>query len=163
MMMRWPTGLVAAQRGQTMNQPVELRDILPTFLDAASAPTSRRLDGASLLELVRKKGDGWREFIDLEHGVCYSVDNQWNALTDGRAKYIYHALHGEEQLFDLARDPHELDDLSGSTAHQAELRAWRQRMVAHFAERGEPFLKSGRLSPRERTPNTSPHFPASQG
>ncbi|MEZ5356654.1 MAG: arylsulfatase [Bryobacteraceae bacterium] len=159
MMMRWPTGLVAAERGQSMPQPVELRDILPTFLDAAASPTAQPLDGRSLLDLVRKRGEGWREYIDLEHGVCYSTENQWNALTDGKVKYIYHALHGEEQLFDLAADPHELNDLAGDPARAPLLRKWRQRLVDHFAERGAPYLVSGRLAPREKSPNTSPHFP----
>ncbi len=159
MMMRWPTGLVSAERGQSMPQPVELRDILPTFLDAAGAPASRPLDGRSLLGLVRKRGEGWREYIDLEHGVCYSTENQWNALTDGRTKYIFHALHGEEQLFDLKNDPHELTDLAGDTTHAALLRQWRQRMIEHFAERGAPYLVSGRLGLREKSPTTSPHFP----
>jgi arylsulfatase A-like enzyme len=162
MMMRWPTGLVSARRGQKMEQPVELRDVLPTFLDAASATTSHKLDGRSMLELVRTGGRGWREYIDLEHGICYSQDNQWNALTDGKSKYIYHARHGEEQLFDLQKDPHELEDLAKLTAHEALLRKWRQRMVEHLAERGAPFVVSGRLGLRDKTPNTSPNFPRAQ-
>ncbi|MEZ5403754.1 MAG: arylsulfatase [Bryobacteraceae bacterium] len=160
MMMRWPTGLVSARRGQTMPQPVELRDILPTFLDAASVPATRPLDGRSLLELVRRNGAGWRDYVDLEHGICYSLDNQWNALTDGKTKYIYHARHGEEQLFDLEKDPGELNDLAGDATETARLRLWRSRMVEHLSERGAPYVVSGRLGTREKSPNTSPHFPA---
>jgi arylsulfatase len=159
MMMRWPTGLVSAQRGQTLAQPVELRDILPTLLEAASAPLNRQIDGRSLLSLVRNAGPGWREFIDLEHNICYSPENHWNALTDGRSKYIFHARDGEEQLFDLQRDPYELQDLAGDPHQEANLRSWRQRLVAHFAERGEPFLKSGRLGLRPEGMMTSPQFP----
>ena len=39
--------------GKTLPQPAELRDVLPTFLDAAGAPIPSHLDGRSLLELVR--------------------------------------------------------------------------------------------------------------
>ena len=163
MLMRWPAGLVAAKRGQVMAQPVELRDILPTFLDAAGAPPSRPVDGRSLLSLVKSGGTGWREFIDLEHDVCYSRVNHWNALTDGRSKYIFHALDGEEQLFDLERDPHELSDLASRTEYEAELRRWRQRLIAHFEERGEPFLQNGKLGLRPESMPRSPLFPKKSG
>ena len=159
MLVRWPAGLASARRGQVFDQPVELRDVLPTFLDAAGADAGRKLDGASLLALIRNNGAGWREFIDLEHNICYSPENHWNALTDGRMKYIFHARDGEEQLFDLSRDPHELNDLAGDARHEAELRSWRGRMIEHFAERGEPFLRNGKLGLRPESQMTSPHFP----
>jgi arylsulfatase A-like enzyme len=159
MLMRWPTGLLSGARGRSFAQPVELRDILPTFMDAAGAPVNRQIDGRSLLSLVRNNGSGWREFIDLEHNITYSPENHWNALTDGRSKYIFHARDGEEQLFDLGRDPYELQDLAGDTAHEATLRKWRGRMAEHFAERGEPFLKGGKLGLRPQGMMISPHFP----
>jgi arylsulfatase A-like enzyme len=159
MLMRWPSGLLSARRGQAMPQPVELRDVLPTFLEAAGAEPSRPIDGRSLLSLVRNNGAGWREYIDLEHDVCYSPANHWNALTGQGWKYIYHALDGQEQLFHLASDPHELNDLAGDPAHAAELRRWRGRLIEHFAERGEPFLVNGNLAPRPKSMANGPNFP----
>jgi arylsulfatase A-like enzyme len=159
MLMRWPEGMVSASRGQVLAQTVELRDILPTFLDAAGAPTSRPLDGASLLSLLRGPNPQWREFLDLEHGVCYSNENNWTALTDGRWKFIHHAFHGNEQLFDLDADPHELNDLSTDARHDATLRLWRGRMVSHLALRGEAWVKNGRLQTRQQPIPRSPNFP----
>jgi arylsulfatase A-like enzyme len=159
MLMRWPTGLGPAQRGQTFAQPVELRDILPTFMEAASAPLQHRIDGQSMLSLMKSGGAGWREYIDLEHNVCYSPDNHWNGFSDGKWKYIFHAKDGEEQLFDLTRDPYEENDLAGDPRHESTLRLWRGRLVEHFAERGEPFLKGGRLGLRPQGMMTSPNFP----
>jgi arylsulfatase A-like enzyme len=161
MLMRWPKGLLSAQRGAAMPQPVELRDVLPTFLEAAGAEASQRIDGSSLLSLVRNNGKGWREYIDLEHDVCYSPQNHWNALTDGHWKYIFHAFDGQEQLFHLDNDPHELHDLAGDAARQPEIRRWRQRLIEHFAERGEPFLKNGELGLRPKAMMNGPHFPRS--
>jgi arylsulfatase len=61
-------------------QPVELRDVLPMFLDAASIPAgSGSLDGRSLLTLIRGDADGWRKYLDLEHDVCFNWENHWNA------------------------------------------------------------------------------------
>ena len=159
MMMRWPSGMMDARRRVVLSQCVELRDVLPTFLEAAGAQLSRPVDGRSLLSLVRKNDEGWREYIDLEHDVCYSPQNHWNALTDGRWKYIFHALDGEEQLFNLDHDPHELEDLAGNTEQETVLRKWRQRLIEHFAERGEPFLVNGKLGLRPKGMSHSPNFP----
>ena len=158
MLMRWPTGLIAAERGQVFTNPVEIRDLLPTFLDAAGA-ADRKTDGSSLLKLVKTKGAGWREFIDLEHDICYSPENNWNALTDGKTKYIFHARDGEEQMFDLANDRHELNDLASQTVNAGQLRMWRNRMIEHMSERGDPYLVNGKLGLRPKGRKHSPLFP----
>jgi len=160
MLIRWPKSMgMEDRRGTTASQPVELRDVLPTFLDVAGAPPKVKLDGASLLDIVRGKADKWREYLDLEHTICYGPENHWNALTDGRVKYVYHAMSGEEQLFDLAADPGELRDLASESAHEATLKLWRARMVAHLAGRGDAWVKNGRLQPRPRSMPFSPHYP----
>lgn len=153
MMMRWPDGLLSGKRGQVIAQPVELRDVLPTLLDAANHKTEAQPDGKSLLSLARGQSSGWREYIDLEHDVCYSPDNHWSALTDGQWKYIFHARDGAQQLFHLTSDPCELADLSGEPRYQSELRRWRSRLVSHLSERGAPFVVNGDLGLRpERMP-----------
>lgn len=161
-LVRWPSGLAPADfRGTVATQPVELRDLLPTFLDAAGARGAETLDGRSLLPLLRGRTEGWREFIDLEHDVCYSVENHWSALTDGRIKYIFHARSGEEQLFDLERDPGELRDLAGDQASTPVLRAWRQRLIAHLEPRGQQWVRGGKLQLRPESMLFSPSYPAS--
>jgi len=74
-------------------------------------------------------------------------------------KYIFHARDGEEQLFDLEHDPHELQDLAGEPQYEPKLRLWRQRLIDHFSERGEPFLKNGKLGLRPEGLMLSPNFP----
>ena len=159
MLVRWPDGLLSSKRGQVCALPVELRDILPTFMEVSGAPGAEKLDGDSLLKLARGETEGWRPYIDFEHDVCYGRENHWNALTDGRWKYIYHAQDGEEQLFNLDDDPGELHDLAGDTGHAEEVRTWRGRMVEHFEERGEPFLKNGQLVPRPERMLYGPAYP----
>ncbi len=159
MLLRWPTGLVAGERGRVVEQTVELRDILPTFLEAAGVGAREELDGRSMLPLAGGKTGGWRSWLDLEHGVCYSRENQWTALTDGREKYIFHAFDGAEQLFNLERDPHELNDLASEPAGEARLRLWRGRMVEHLAPRGEAWVRAGRLVTSSEPRRFSPHYP----
>ena len=159
LLLRWPEGLVSASRNTVREQPVEIRDILPTFLDAARAPLpNARLDGHSLLDTLRPDFR-WRAFIDLEHDVCYSPLNHWNALTDGRMKYIFHARDGEEQLFDLTQDPHELKNVAAEQT--AALSQWRERLVNHLAIRGDRFVKNGKLALRPESYLYSPNYPKS--
>jgi choline-sulfatase len=159
MLMRWPEGLVSSKRGQVLSQTVELRDILPTFLDAAGSKTQASFDGRSMLSLLRSPGAEWRPWLDLEHGVCYSPENNWTALTDGRMKYIHHAFHGQEQLFDLDQDPHETNDLADDSKAESELRTWRNRMVEHLSIRGDRWVKNGKLAIRKEPIPRSPNFP----
>jgi arylsulfatase A-like enzyme len=155
MILRGTEGL----RGRVIDHLVEMRDVLPTFLEAAGVAPSRPLDGRSLLPLAAGKAPEWRTYLDLEHGICYSPENHWNALADTRYKYIFHARDGAEQLFDIAADPQELRDLAGDSAAAPVLRQWRGRMTEHLAPRGEHWVKSGRLALREKDPDHSPNYP----
>jgi arylsulfatase A-like enzyme len=160
MLVRWPTALApSASRGQFSTAPVELRDVLPTCLEAAGIPVSRPIDGQSLLALVRDKQAKWRPWIDLEHGLCYDKSNHWNALTDGRRKYIFNAFDGHEEFFDLENDPHELNDLASDPKHKSELAEWRSRLVEHLKERGEKFVKDGKLALRPGNDVYGPNHP----
>lgn len=160
MLMRWPEGMVAAPRGQVRGELVELRDVLPTCLDAAGIPHGEGdFDGRSLVRLARGETTGWRETLDLEHSTCYWPENQWTGLTDGRHKYVYYAPTGQQELFDLANDPDELHDLAADRAHAGIVQEWRERMVAHLAERGAPFVVDGDLGLREKPMPTGPHYP----
>ena len=160
MIVRWPASMgIESERGAVITQPVELRDVFPTFLDAAGEEPAQRMDGMSLLRLVRGDTTGWREYIDLEHSVCYSFENYWNGLTDGVWKYIYHAHDGSEQLFNLKDDPGELNDLASDSRHTETLEKWRQRMVDHLSERDERFVKDGKLVVRKEEVTLSPNFP----
>ena len=159
MILRWPKGMgMEGRRGGKLPQPTELRDVLPTFLDAAGAPIPGNLDGRSLLNLVRGNTKDWRPWIDLEHSMCYDQDH-WTALTDGRFKYIYFAYDGREQLFDMAKDPGELHNLANEPTGESALKEWRERMIQHLTERGEEFVSGGKLAIRKKRFLYSPNYP----
>lgn len=162
MIIRWPgklKSLAEARRGLVIDQLVELRDVLPTFLDAAGINKPDRADGMSMLELIRGKTDSWRRILDLEHGSCYWKENAWVALTDGRYKYIYFTLNGQQQLFDLENDPHELFELAQDKKNEELLKLWRKRMIAHLAVRGQPWVKDGELAIQEKSVRYGPNHP----
>lgn len=117
------------------------------------------MDGASLLSLIRDKQASWRRWIDLEHATCYSDHNYWCALTDGKLKYIWFLRTGEEQLFDLEKDPQETTDQSKNRRYARQLTALRDAMKEHLAERGDEWVKDGQLQTRKGTLLYSPHYP----
>lgn len=156
--LKWPEGFAGkTERGSTLENTTELRDFLPTFLDAAGTAIPEDMDGLSLLQLVRNPDADWRPYIDLEHATAYSAENYWAALTDGTWKYIWFFSTGEEQLFNLKNDPGETKDLSGKNA--IELDKWRRRMVDHLSERGKDFVKDGKLVIRQESMLYSPNYP----
>ena len=58
---------------------VELRDILPTLLDAAGLPAPKGIDGLSALPLARGEAVDWRPFLHGEH-TAFGQSVHW--LTD---------------------------------------------------------------------------------
>lgn len=160
LIVKWPEAMKARiKRGAKLENPTELRDFLPTFLEAAGATIPNDMDGMSLLQLIKKPDAAWRKYIDLEHATCYSQDNYWAALTDGTWKYIWFFRTGEEQLFNLQNNPGEITELSQKSEYAEVLKNWRQRMVEHLSERGEGFVNNGKLVVRKETLLYSPNYP----
>lgn len=142
-----------------LDQVVELRDILPTFLEAANATQPDEMDGLSVLPVLRNNKAAWRPYIDMEHSAAYEYENYWAALTDGKMKYIWFFRTGEEQLFDLVNDPGELQNQSENKKYSKDLIKWRTAMINHLSERGEPYVKDGKLNVFEQNIALSPNYP----
>ena len=153
MILRWPEGIkIKAERGQVRGELVELRDVLPTFLDVAEIPKPEVMDGESMLNILEEKS--WRKILDLEHAQIYEEDNAWVALTDGRYKYIYFTLTGQQQLFDLKNDPDEMTDLASDELFEENkslVNTWRKSMIKHLEIRGEEWVKDGDLTVQQKS------------
>ncbi len=157
---KWPASVKRDIKSTAViTNPVELRDFLPTFIDIAGGEVPPDMDGISLLKLIKGKQDEWRTYIDMEHATCYSEDNYWCALTDGKIKYIWNFHTGEEQLFDLSKDPSELTECSKKREYSNEIKKMRQAMVDHLSERGETFVRDNKLIVRSSTMLYSPFYP----
>ena len=111
-----------------------------------------------MMNIIRG-GKKWRHVLDLEHSQIYEPDNAWVALTDGKYKYIYFTLTGEEQLFNLQNDPYELnnilDDQSGSRIHKK----WYKMMVEHLNIRGSDWVLDKKLAVQKKSILQGEHFP----
>jgi arylsulfatase A-like enzyme len=144
--------------GQVIDRPVELRDILPTFWEAAGLEIPATVDGSSLLPLLRDPQAPWREFVQGEHTSCYRREHGMQYLTDGREKYIWFHHTGRERFFDLTNDPQELHDLAGDPAARGRIREWHARLAEINERRGDPRGQNGDLVVQEQALVLSPNF-----
>jgi arylsulfatase A-like enzyme len=132
--------------GLRCSQPVCLEDVMPTLIELAGAK-SPRVDGISLVPVLRGEAKTIRPWLHFEHAPCYSKEQAFHALTDGRMKYIWRPLNGTEQLFDLEKDPREEHSLSADASQARVLEQWRGRLVARLARRPEGFSDGKQLIP----------------
>lgn len=108
-------------RGKTSDAPASLLDLMPTVLDLAGLAANAAAEGVSLVAAGRGEEDQDR--------ILFSEFHQAGSEVWGRRmhptrmarwrdfKYIY--THGlREQLFDLGRDPDELNDLAFGPGHK---------------------------------------------
>ncbi|RKX35681.1 MAG: arylsulfatase [Verrucomicrobia bacterium] len=138
-----PTSLRGSQR-PSADEVVELRDIMPTLLDAAGLSIPGSVDGRSVLPLLTGPTPDWREYIHGEHCTCYSEEQEMQYVTDGKRKFIWLPRIGREQFFDLERDPGETCDLIDDPAAQDEIHKWRGYLVRELADRDCGWVKNGR-------------------
>ena len=95
-------------------------DLAPTFSELAGIPISARVDGMSILSLLRDPSSMWRDALLLEHwpseeGVGSKIP-EFYAVRTAQWKYVEYVT-GEVELYDLVADPYELkarlDELKG--------------------------------------------------
>lgn len=131
----------------TSEQAVGLQDVMPTILEAAGVPIPESVTGRSLLSAVR--GEPWREYLHGEHFPCYSLEEAVHYLTDGKEKYLWFPVTGEEQFFDLRADRQELHDLARDPRCRERVALWRRRLIDVLGKRGDGFSDGQRLIPRK--------------
>ncbi len=134
-----------AVRGQVRDELVELMDVMPTLLDIAGVDVPERVEGRSLMPLIRGEQPSWRTFLHGECAIVPTLDSGMQYLTDGRRKYIWYPGTGNQHYFDLENDPDEMEELSASPAHQTDIEDWRARLVAELDGRPEGFVADGKL------------------
>ena len=136
LLVRWPE---VSRPGSVITVPVSSPDLFPTVLSAAriKPPASLALDGQSLLPaLLGRRVPERPLFWHYPH-----YGNQGGApaaaIRRGEWKLIEWLEDGRVELFQLARDPSERNNLASQepdrvTALKAELHAWQQQVGATF-------------------------------
>jgi arylsulfatase A-like enzyme len=103
-------GLPAGTRVAT---PVSLVDLMPTVLDLLGAPAPPGMDGQSLRPLWEGRDDS-RDGRAILAETGPAEDDALRSLRRGRFKLIEDVRTGAHELYDLAADPGETQDLAAS-------------------------------------------------
>jgi arylsulfatase A-like enzyme len=139
-------------------RPVANIDVAPTIVDAADAQAQRVLDGRSLFDLMADPGVWWGRDILIENGRGANSVPAYRAIRTGRFVYVQHLSTGEYELYDLERDPYQLDNLDGVTRYGAVQRDLGVRSAGLQVEPGRcargPDLRL-RIAGRDRERVTS--------
>lgn len=113
--------------GETRSQLVSNLDVVATIVDLARAKPTIPLDGRSLVPLFANADAPWRSAIPFESSVTrfQPPRNRYAGLRTATRKYVKYD-GGSEELFDLAADPHELNNEAGNPAYAGDLDALRR-------------------------------------
>lgn len=112
LLVRWP-GVVEA--GSESTALVQNLDVAQTFLDAAGVDAPAGMQGRSLVPILRGDVDDQRDAIYYhyyEYPAVHSVMRHEGVRTD-RYKLIHYYWVDQWALFDLKKDPREINNLYG--------------------------------------------------
>ena len=130
--------------GSVKTDVVELRDVMPTVLEAAGVQIPDSVEGISLWNTALKESGTpeVREYLHGEHTLG-EASSHWIITRD--EKYIWYSQTGEEQYFRIAEDPDELHNLIGSETAKERVEALRGLLIQELQDREEGFVREGRL------------------
>ncbi len=115
--------------GGVCDRPVSLVDLFGTLTDLCGLPPKADIASRSLVPLLRDPKSEW------SHATITHLDNPQNyAISTERWRYI-HYVGDDEELYDIADDPHEWNNLAKDPIpeHAARLVEMRSLVPASFA------------------------------
>ena len=120
-------------RGRLDGRLVANVDIPSTILDATGVLPGRVQDGRSLLELLDDPGAEWGRDILIENGNGANGVPAYRGIRTYRFLYVEYRTTGEYELYDLQKDPYQLQSVDGREAYrkvQRDLKSRLRRLVS---------------------------------
>ncbi|MFC7249206.1 sulfatase-like hydrolase/transferase [Halomicroarcula sp. GCM10025324] len=105
------------ERGQTVEGPVSLLDVVPTMTDALDVPADPAWQGRSLLPIATGRGEQDPSRTVFSEYHAHGTSHGIYMIRRGSHKYV-HYVDGPDQLFDLETDPDELTNRAGAPKYQ---------------------------------------------
>ena len=136
LIVHWPAGIDRDQAGRLEHQPAHLVDIMSTCLDVAGAVYPAEVDGVATTApagvSLRPAWSG--QSLGREAPLFWEHEGN-RALRDGRWKLVAKGPGGAWELYDMAADRTELDDLAQKNPERtaqlaAAWEAWARQAAA---------------------------------
>ncbi|GAA0120379.1 arylsulfatase [Clostridium perfringens] len=137
-----PGNLLKGKKGKVFDEVLELRDIMPTLLDFAHISIPDSVEGLSLKDLIEERDYTWREYIHGEHS--FGEDSNHYIVTK-KDKFLWFSQRGEEQYFDLEKDPKELTNLINSEEYKERIDYLRKILIKELEGREEGYTDGNKL------------------
>lgn len=137
LIVRWPGQFPAGAVCENFVTPA--LDLATTFYTLANADLPPQVDGVDLRQLVRGEPARSACFASY-YGNQFGLYSQ-RMVREERWKYIWNAT-AEDELYDLAHDPGELNNLIAEPGQATELARLRSRLVDWLARVGDPLLNT---------------------
>ncbi len=133
---------------RTVAETVELIDVAPTVLDLLGVPVPREWQGRSLWPLLSGKADegAGRAYSETFYPRFHYGWSSLQSFSSDRLKYI---LAPRDELYDLARDPHESQELAGDPRRR-DLRGRLMDFVSRSSRGALSHLSSRQMSPDDQ-------------
>jgi len=119
------------RRGTTNDELALNVDLAPTILAAAGVAAPPSMQGRDLAPLYLGGAGPWRTEFFYEHPTITNIRRipSSEALVRKDIKYIVWPDYDREQLFDLVRDPQEMNDVIDDPAYAGRLAELRRRFA----------------------------------
>lgn len=137
-----PGNLLKGKKGKVFDEVLELRDIMPTLLDFAHISIPDSVEGLSLKDLIEERNSTWRDYIHGEHS--FGEDSNHYIVTK-KDKFLWFSQRGEEQYFDLEKDPKELTNLINSEEYKERIDYLRKILIKELEGREEGYTDGNKL------------------
>jgi choline-sulfatase len=111
------------------NAPVSLASVLPTLAELCHVPVSAPLDETSLVEQVRRPDTRRTAPVFSEYNL--RTKRAKYMIRDGDYKYTLWT-HDIPELYDLRRDPKEMDNLAPQSDHKPTVERLKNKLLAWY-------------------------------
>ena len=129
-------GLTSGTRPEVCSKPVSLLSLFPTLLQLSGLPSREEHDGPSLIPLLENPDADW------PHAAVTYLADPGSYSVSGEAMRLIHYSNGEEELYDIRRDPYEWDNLATDVRFNAQRDKLRGFAPSEFAEKPAATLDS---------------------
>ena len=129
-------------RALELSELVGQVDLAPTLLQAAGVAVPRTMQGRSVLPLLDRKTEGWRDEVYIE--VSESLTGralrtpQWSYAVAHPDRQKFSTQYHEYLLYDRFADPFQHVNLAGRAESRDISAHLKERLLARIAEAGDP-------------------------
>lgn len=164
-LIRYPRAVAS---GRVVAEPFGTPDVYPTLAGLAGVPVPRGLDGADFSAFFSgKSARAPRDYVYLEMAYAYVPWPGWRAI---RTRDLMYARTAEKPwlLFDVVKDPWEMNNLAADPAQQSLVKQMDARLTAAMTDAGDSWAMKTTTGdvdlwlpggPKQQTQNLGQSFP----